>query len=172
MLRIAISTIIIIFLILVVGYGLQHEEEYQHDLPDTLAGTILTGEITINNGQTLYGRSTLHSSLYNVFSTSMTFCALPFEGANAGKASKDNLGGHYTYRKTAPMKATLWFTLDYPKHYNDLKLRVLLTFTHKMGGTFISQYYDENNQPEKATQEGNFQLNTNVENKTCPLPNS
>ncbi|MCL1125870.1 hypothetical protein [Shewanella surugensis] len=169
--RIAIFIVSIIFLILVISYGLQHEEEYQNDTPDTLAGQILTGEITINHGQTLYGRPTLHSHLYNVFSTATTFCALPFEGAKAGKASHENVGGDYYYTKTAPMEATLWFTLDYPKYYNGLKLRVLLTFTHKMGGTFVSQYFDESNHPEKATQEGNFQLNTNTENKICPLPN-
>ncbi|WP_299493812.1 hypothetical protein [uncultured Shewanella sp.] len=172
MLRIAIAIISIVFLILVVGYGLQHEEEYQHALPNTLTGRILTGDITINHGETLYGRSTLHSALYNVFSSPTTFCALPFEGANAGKASKMNVGGDYTYQKTAPMQATLWFTLDYPNHYKGLKLRVLLSFTHEMAGTFVSQYYDENNQPEKATQEGNFQLHINTENKTCPLPNA
>lgn len=168
MLRIAISVISILLLVLVIGYGLQHEETFQKDTPNTLAGTILTGEVTINHGQTLYGRSTLHSHLYNVFSSPTTFCALPFEGANAGKASKDNVGGYYTYRKTAPMEATLWFTLETPQQYKGLKLRVLLTFTHEMGGTFTSQYYNENNQPEKATQEGNFQLNMNTDNKTCP----
>ncbi|WP_298769063.1 hypothetical protein [uncultured Shewanella sp.] len=170
MLRIVISVISVLLLVLVIGYGLQHEEAFQKDTPNTLAGTILTGEVTINHGQTLYGHPTLHSSLYNVFSNATTFCALPFKGAKVNEAEKENVSGHYTYQKTAPMQATLWFTLDNPKQNKGLKLRVLLTFTHEMGGTFTSQYYDENNQPEKATQEGHFQLNMNTGNKTCPLP--
>ncbi|WP_299010515.1 hypothetical protein [uncultured Shewanella sp.] len=168
MLRIAISVISILLLVLVIGYGLQHEERFQKDTPSTLAGTILTGKVTMSHGQTLYGYPTLDSPLYNLFSSPTAFCSLPFKNANADKAFKDNVSGHYTYRKTAPMEATIWFTLETPQQYNGLKLRVLLTFTHAMGGTFTSQYFDKNNQPEQATQEGNFQLSMNTDNKTCP----
>ena len=143
-------------------------KDYAHN---TLSGKILRGHLTIWQGKQLYGGSLLHSKLYNVFPDQHSFCAKAFKDADAGKASLENVGGHYVYTKTAVNKASLYFTLAYPKatQFQGQQVRVYLTFTHTAGGTFIAHYFDKNNKLEKTKQTGTFELYNKTKQQGCPL---